>query len=117
MNIATKDYVLRAIADDYEDFPMILEEVQRWSQAQLGSVTKEDVLSALEQLVVEGYAQTYILSSTAPYAKPVGFSRQNLNALSFYVTKKGRNALSQIEFDHREDRDKGSTGDGRAGPE
>lgn len=41
MNIATKDYVLRAIADDYEDFPMILEEVQRWSQAQLGPLQRK----------------------------------------------------------------------------
>src|SRR5713226_8176853 len=75
MKTSIRNFVLRAIADDYEDFEMVFSEATKWaSEDGRIRVTREEVIRGLEKLIEEGYAKAYLLSSQPPHAKPVPFS-------------------------------------------
>jgi hypothetical protein len=94
--------VLRAIADDYESFDIIVESVTEWSVGR--RVDRQAVKSALEQLINEGYAQAYVLSSEPPAgAQPVQYCSDDVSDLWFYLTKKGRALAREMSDEWTED--------------
>ncbi len=91
METSIRNFVLRAIADDYEDFEMVFSEATKWaSEDGRIRVTREEVIRGLEKLIEEGYAKAYLLSSQPPHAKPVPFSAEQIGGLWFYITPKGK---------------------------
>lgn len=87
MTPSVKEAVLNAIADHYESVELILHTIQLLDG--LPASTKQ-VADALGELVVEGLAQTYELSSTPPHSKFVDFDAGRIEELWFYVTPRGR---------------------------
>jgi hypothetical protein len=94
--------VLRAIADDYESFDIIINSVSQWAASHGGD--HQSIKSALEQLIDEGYAQAYVLSSEPP-ARPqaVKYSDAALYDLWFYVTEKGKALAREMRDTWSED--------------
>ncbi len=88
--------VITAMANDYEDFEMILHETLNWAPQKGLTVAREEVIEALEQLIEDGYAQAWVLSPTSP-AEVVPYSRENLDNLYFYVTPRGRELVHKYE--------------------
>jgi hypothetical protein len=86
-----RKYVLRAIADDYEDFEIVLRSVNSWARKHGVVPDRQQIQEALEELINEGYAQSYILSSGPPAtAEPVPYSPELIDSLWFYITPKGK---------------------------
>lgn len=90
MQTSIQDWVLWAIADDYESLEIIFEEINKWRPKRSRGVTRQEIIRALKQIIREGSAQAYILSSQPPYAQPVEFLAKDAEALWFYVTPKGK---------------------------
>ena len=88
---AIRDLVLRAISDDYESFEWVVGDVLG-SAVELGmSADANAVLSALKNLINDGYAQAYLLSAhPGTNAEPVAFAENLLDDLWFYVTPSGK---------------------------
>lgn len=86
-----KQYVLRAISDDYETFDQILHDVTAWVAKRAEGVDRQIIIWALKELINGGYAEAYRLSSGPPgSADAVTFTEQSLDELWFYVTPKGK---------------------------
>jgi len=98
MEASIRNYVLSAIANDYEEFEMVFGEVAKWAEedGKIG-VAREEIIGELERLINEGYAQAYLLSPQDPHAEPVTFSADNIGDLWFYVTPKGKRLVNEFQ--------------------
>jgi hypothetical protein len=87
---------LDAIADDFENFEMILNEVRRWSSEELDAAPSEqEVAMALISLVEDGLAQAYSFDPGSNSWKVIPISLSVLSDPSnyFLVTAKGKQEL------------------------
>jgi hypothetical protein len=98
------ELVIAAIADDYESVGMILEAInergadlgpEKWPARSAIPVSPPEVISALKELVREGYAQACILDTRAP-ARAVKFHEAEAGSLWFLVTSKGAVAAEKL---------------------
>ncbi len=103
------ELVLNEIADDYENLDTIMEYINRrdpsldpanWEALRAIPVSRPEVISALTELVREGFAQAYILQSHEPYSRPVKLSQGDIGSLWFLVTAKGAAAVKRLSREH-----------------
>jgi peroxiredoxin len=96
-----KELVLEAVANDYEDFTYIEKDVQeRASKYGAGkcAVSREEVLTALQQLICEDHVRAYNLSAASPgKAVQVTFSATAVGELWFYITPHGKSVVRILE--------------------
>ena len=102
---AILELVINSMADDYESVETILLSINEWGDsldpeswpaARAIPVSRTEVIRALRELTAEGYAQSYILETKEPFAKPVEFREEEVDDLWFYVSPKGKNAVKQL---------------------
>ena len=96
-----KEYVVRAISDDYWEFDWIVADVTGWAVERDIAVDRQRILKALEDAISEGYTQAYVLSGRPPYSTPVDYSPAHLDDLWFYVTPKGKQLARQLQEEWR----------------
>lgn len=89
--------VLSAIADDYEDFRIIAHETSAWAREVGLVVNHEKILGALAELIDEGLAKAYVLSSREPYVVPTNFSRERARILWYWITPDGKRLLETLQ--------------------
>jgi hypothetical protein len=87
-----KEDVLTAIAHDYEPIDQILLDVRAWHPTT--TINHEEVVTALQELVHCELANAYELSTTEP-ARLVEFKPTRAKDLYFYMSPKGKQALSR----------------------
>jgi hypothetical protein len=99
------ELVLGAIADDYETVSTILALINErdrdlkpghWKARRAVPVSRPEVISALKELVREGYAQACALDHREPVATPVKFREEEAGNLWFLVTSKGAMAVERL---------------------
>ncbi len=99
------ELVIAAIADDYESVATILASINErdpdlepgnWEARRAVPVSRPEVISALKELVREGYAQAYILDTTEPYSRAVKFREEDVDKLWFLVTSKGALTVEKL---------------------
>jgi hypothetical protein len=90
--------VLRTISDDYENVDQVILRDVAKDGAKLGfAVERSDIVGALAELIKDGLAKAYLLSTTEP-AKELQ-SMPSLDVVEenfktyFYITKKGMDFL------------------------
>jgi hypothetical protein len=93
------EFVLRAIADDYEYFEQIIEDVTGWASEHGVDADQQAIRRALEGLIKDGYAQSYVLSNKI---EAVSYSADRLDELSFYLTPKGKELATHYQKKWRE---------------
>jgi len=88
--------VLRACADDYESLETIVPEVQDWAREKRKALpTRDEILRRIQQLIDEGLAQSYFLSSQHGIAERVSYSAEQASTLWFYATPEGRERVRE----------------------
>ena len=91
-----KDLVLNSIADDYEDFRIILDEVTHWGSQRGVQLTRNEIETALRDLLSAGHAQAYELSTLPPHSTPVVVAAERIRASYYYLTPAGRDILRNL---------------------
>jgi hypothetical protein len=92
-----REYTLRAISDDYENFDKVVNDVLQWAAKGDIAADRSTIAAALEQLIRLGYAQAYFLSAGPPAKIEVAsYSTDGLNELWFYVTPKGKRLAEEL---------------------
>jgi hypothetical protein len=89
--------VLNSIADDYEDFDRVFDEVTEWAGFRGLQLTRNEVADALERAVNTGRAQAFALSTVPPCSTPVSFTTEKLDQLYFLLTPEGRKNFRNLE--------------------
>lgn len=101
-NSVIKEYVLRAISDDYEEFERIFEDASGWAANRGIKANPENVVEALGQLISEGYARAYTFgTSRSRKPEPAEYSADSVDSLWFYVTPKGKQLARQLQEEWR----------------
>ena len=89
---------MSAMADDYESLKTILESVNWMARENdLPHFAMRDVQPKVAELVREGYANAYILSSTPPHSTIVDYSVNRADELWFMLTAAGIRAMNEEE--------------------
>ena len=90
------DFVLRAVADDYESFELVVEQATEWSKKRGFVPSRAEIAGALRRRILEKYIQSYLLSPHLPYSQKVEFDPGRIGELWFYLTPKGKNLVSSL---------------------
>jgi hypothetical protein len=100
---AVLELVLDAIADDYESVEIILQTINEWDRdrdpeswaaRRAVPISRPEVVSALQELTREGFAQAYLFSGDETHA--VDFREGEVADLWFLATQKGIDAVRQF---------------------
>jgi hypothetical protein len=91
-----RNCVKASIADDYEEFGTIAEHISLWAASRDIEPSREEIVSALENLIAEGDANSYLLSASAAKAQPVAYSKERLDELWFYLTPQGKTKVISV---------------------
>jgi hypothetical protein len=87
--------IIDAVANDYESFESITQQVQEWTQAEKAIlISPEEIERGLAQAIAMGYVQAFRLSATSP-PEVVKFNATEIGELSFYRTRAGLDVLEQ----------------------
>jgi hypothetical protein len=92
-----RGFVLEAVSNDYENLETILKQVQPWALEEGSSISRSQVIDAIEWAINEGYAEAYLLFPVEPHVKEAAFSRAELSDLWFRVTAKGKKFVEALE--------------------
>ncbi len=92
-----QDLVLNSMADDYEDFRTVLDEVTYWGSRRGLQLTRNEVQQALENVLAAGLAQAYVLSPHPPHTTPVSYATEKLRELYFFLTPTGKEIVKNLE--------------------
>jgi hypothetical protein len=92
------EFVLEAVANDYESLECIVEQTTKLAQVKGFAVTRAEITRALRQRIHEKYIQPYLLSSQPPYSQKVEFYPDRIDELWFYVTPKGKKLVSSFKY-------------------
>ena len=90
-----RECVMRAIADDYENFEYVIHWTDRSTSDHELHASREEVIQVLKDLVDVGYAQAYVLSPLPPHSTPVPFAAADVDGLWFYLTPEGLGIIRQ----------------------
>ena len=101
-DLAIRKLILRAIADDYEEFNRVVQDVKGWAAERGIAVQRQFILALLDGLVRDGYAQAYMLSAVpTASAQAVAFNASHVDDHWFYVTPKGAQLVREFQEEWR----------------
>lgn len=87
-----RSLVMDAIANDYEDFATIVEDVAAWASERDICVTAPEISASLFELVKSGLAKAYALSNS-PREVQLNDPPDGSEGWYFLLTKQGRQAI------------------------
>jgi len=91
-----RQFILEAMANDYENFECIEEQVNKWMKNEQADVSKQELALTLETLITEGYARAFILSPVPPHSTFAEFSLERLDDLRFHLTTRGEQVVRAL---------------------
>jgi hypothetical protein len=94
---ARRIYVMSSIANDYEDFEMVLNTTAKWAEEDGLQFGREELLSELSELILKGYAQSYVLSAQPPHTLVADYSEARADDLWFMLTPAGIRELNELD--------------------
>src|SRR4051812_43758449 len=90
-----RDCIMDSIANDYEDFEMIVNETNKFSAQKGIKASRGEISETLRQLIEGGYAQSYIFpAGQSGHPQPVSYAGDRVAELWFYLTPKGLASLA-----------------------
>jgi hypothetical protein len=84
-----REMVLSSVADDWESFALIKEQVEKWAKEAQIEVTADEMNLHLVDLIRDGLVRAYVLSPQPPHSEVAEFSLERLDELWYRVTAEG----------------------------
>ena len=91
-----REWVLSSISDDYETLETVLDHAQKFHGT---TVSLDQASRALAELIRDGLAQAYELSSQPPHVKSADFDPDSVEELWFYATEEGKRLVRSWNAD------------------
>jgi hypothetical protein len=89
-----RDYIINVVANDYENFGLIVDEVSAWASKDGMAVSPEEIMQALTSLVSDGLVDSYQFSHSSGGYELCDLASSNLTDRWFYVSKTGKAHLN-----------------------
>jgi hypothetical protein len=94
-NERIKTAAMLAMADDYEDFETVHQEVSKQGAESGSNVGRQETARLLGELIREGLAEAYVLSANPPYSQVAEYSPEKTSELWFYLSPRGKARLTE----------------------
>ena len=92
-----REMVLSSVANDYESFELIEEQVTRWTGEAKINFTADELAKHLQDLIREGLARAYVLSPQQPHSTVAEFSLERLDELWYLATPEGLKVVDTLK--------------------
>jgi hypothetical protein len=92
-----RDLVMTCMADDYENLEIIMRDVTNWGEGRHVFPTRAEVVSAIEKVIADGYAQSFLLSPRPLHSTAVAFDLERVDDLYFYLTPVGKKIVKNVD--------------------
>ncbi|HEY2822157.1 MAG TPA: hypothetical protein VGJ06_14025 [Candidatus Acidoferrum sp.] len=92
-----REMVLKSVANDWESFALIEEQIQKWANEAEIEVTADEMARHLTDLIRDGLVKAYVLSPQAPHSVVAEFSPVRLDELWYLVTPEGLTVVKALE--------------------
>jgi hypothetical protein len=92
------DYlVLQAVADDFEEFEMIVNEITKWTSTNTRAPNVERIQQALMRAIAEGTVKTYEPREGDRQLVTAEADPQRIHNLWFYISEQGKLRMQKLE--------------------
>lgn len=92
------DYlVMQAVADDFEEFEMIVNEITKWSVCKDAVPNSEQIERALLEAITERRVKAYAVIGPSNQLTETKANSDNLQGLWFIITDHGKTQMQRFE--------------------
>jgi hypothetical protein len=92
-----RQWVLESVANDYESFELIEEQLEKWADEAQLEVTEDEMILHLANLIRDGLVRAYVLSPQQPHSAVADFSPERLDELWYLATREGLKIVKDLE--------------------
>ena len=92
-----REMVLSSVADDYESFELIEEQLARLAGEAKINFTADQLAAHLGDLIRDGLVRAYVLSPQPPHVRVAEFSPERLDELWYLATPDGLKVVKAQE--------------------
>ena len=92
-----KIYLMSIVADDYENFEMVIDTVREWAAEDGLGYTLEEILRELRGLTSDGDIQTYTYMTDKQELVVAVYDEMRVNDLWFMLTPAGIQAMNKLD--------------------
>jgi hypothetical protein len=92
-----RQWVLESVANDYESFELIEEELKKWAKEAVLEVSADEITVHLANLIRDGLVRAYVLSPQPPHSVVAEFSSDRRDELWYWVTPEGLKLVREQE--------------------
>jgi len=92
-----RQMVLSSVANDYESFELIEEQITRWAGEAKIDFTTDELAKHLGDLIRDGLVSAYVLSPQPPHSTVAEFSSERLDELWYLATPEGLKVVKTQE--------------------
>jgi hypothetical protein len=89
--------VMRAVADDIEEFEMIVSEIAKWTNGNNAMPNSTQVERALLEAIADKRVKAYEVLGTSNQLTETQADSENLHRLWFYITDQGKTKMQDFE--------------------
>lgn len=89
--------VLQAVANDYEDFEMIVSEIVGWTSKDNVALDVSQIQDALMKSIADKDVKAYEPSETSNHLIVTQADPQKIRTLWFYITEQGKKRLQGLD--------------------
>lgn len=87
--------VVEAVSNDFEEFEMVVKEVQSWTRPNTEVPREESIESAIMAAVADGDIEAFMSSSAPTKLVPATVSPETVRSLWFHVNERGKERVRQ----------------------
>jgi uncharacterized Zn finger protein len=88
---------MQAVADDFEEFEMIVSEIAKWTNANDGVPNSTQIERALLKAIADKRVKAYEADGPSNQLTETQADSENLQRLWFYITDQGKTQMQSFE--------------------
>jgi uncharacterized protein len=90
-----KEYVINTVANDYENFEMLSQQIRQWPAEYQASYSSAALVEALNQAIREGEVVSHLYDATLGRMKPESLDVGRIDEYWFLASEKAKRALKE----------------------
>jgi hypothetical protein len=89
--------VLQSVANDYENFEMILSEIAKWTSMDATALNVDQIKDSLMKAIERENIKAYEYSEESRQFIAADADRKAIHSLWFYITEQGKKQMQKLE--------------------
>jgi hypothetical protein len=91
--VLLKEFVIGAVADDYESIEILTQEIQHWSKEHQKTFSQQLLIAALTETIEEGAVVPYLYNVQLNRMEKASFDNHRINDYWFLISEEAKQEL------------------------